>query len=208
MDKGRINADELAQKLASARKIMKKVNNGDYEKGHVNENMLRKSTEELMSENTPAPVSKKPVAVVDSNRINQSKLPDNIKRAMIESPIPQIGLDSGLDMDFVEKARSLMEQDGTLPARKRESVQTTHGTTAGSTSGSTPRTVSLSSSDLERKLTPIIENVIRKTLDEIVDRKLTQLLAAQAGSTLNENLAIKVGDTIFTGKITKSKSLK
>jgi hypothetical protein len=123
---------------------------------------------------------------------------------MLESPIPQIGLDSGLDMHFVEKTRALMELDGTMPSRQKESVQPSARTISESTS----KTVSLSSSDLERKLTPIIENVIRKTLDEIVDRKLTQILSAQFGSTMNENLAIKVGDTIFTGKITKSKSVK
>jgi len=139
----------------------------------------------------------------DTDKINQSKLPDNIKKAMLENPIPQIGLDDTLDMDFVTRTRKLMEEDGTMTSSKDEPVQTTAGTTPR-----TPRTVSLSSSDLERKLTPIIENVIRKTLGEIVDRKLTQLLAAQVGISVNENLAIKVGDTIFTGKITKSKSTK
>lgn len=207
MERPRITADELSQKLANARKVMKKVETGDFEKGAVNENMLRKSPEELVSEDqsTTAPVvSKKPVGVVDPSRINQSKLPDNIKKAMLENPIPQIGLDDTLDMDFVAKTRKLMEADGTMPVSQHKTAETTAGTTPRPAT----KTTTVSSGDLARTLTPIIENIIRKTLDEIVDRKLTQLLAAQVGSTINENLAIKVGDTIFTGKITKSKSTK
>jgi len=204
MDKGRISADELSQKLVNARKVMKKVDGGNFEKGAINEKVLRSDPEALMTENAPTVKSTtKPVAVPDASRINQSKLPDNIKKAMLENPIPQIGLNDSLDMNFVEKTRQLMQEDG-----QYVTPSTAPSTAPSSQPVKSPTTMKLSSSDLTRTLTPIIENIIRKTLDEIVDRKLTQLLAAQVGNTLNENLAIKVGDTIFTGKITKSKSAK
>ena len=61
---------------------------------------------------------------------------------------------------------------------------------------------------LEAKLTPIIENIIRKTLDEIVDKKLNQILTAHQTASLNENLVLKVGDSIFSGKITGVKNVK
>jgi hypothetical protein len=44
----------------------------------------------------------------------------------------------------------------------------------------------------------LIENTIRKVLDE----KLNQLLTAHQTSTINENLVLKVGDSIFKGRIT------
>jgi len=199
MEKGRISADELSQKLVSARKVMRKVDNGDFVKGTINEKVLRSDPEELMIENTPTTTqSNRPVAVANTDRINQSKLPENIKKAMIESPIPVIGLNDSLDMNFVEKTRRLMEQDGSVLPRRETTP----------TSKSTTKTTTMTSSELERRLTPIIENVIRKTLEEIVDKKLEQILMAQNSTTINENLAIKVGDTIFTGKITKSKSTK
>jgi len=199
MEKGRISADELSQKLVSARKVMRKVDNGDFVKGAINEKVLRSDPEELMIENTPTTTqSNRPVAVANTDRINQSKLPENIKKAMIESPIPVIGLNDSLDMNFVEKTRRLMEQDGSVLPRRETTP----------TSKSTTKTTTMTSSELERRLTPIIENVIRKTLEEIVDKKLEQILMAQNSTTINENLAIKVGDTIFTGKITKSKSTK
>jgi len=199
MEKGRISEAELAQRLVASRKVMKKVDNGDFEKGAISENML-KSTEELMGENAPTykPINRT-LPQADPTRINQSKLPENIKRAMIENHIPQIGLDSTLDMSFVEHTRKLMEEDGSSVPRHQ---------TSKSEPTRSSNTTTVSSSELERRLTPIIENVIRKTLDEIVDRKLTQILSAQSGQSINENLAIKVGDTIFTGKITKAKSTK
>jgi len=178
---------------------MRKVDNGDFVKGAINEKVLRSDPEELMIENTPTTTqSNRPVAVANTDRINQSKLPENIKKAMIESPIPVIGLNDSLDMNFVEKTRRLMEQDGSVLPRRETTP----------TSKSTTKTTTMTSSELERRLTPIIENVIRKTLEEIVDKKLEQILMAQNSTTINENLAIKVGDTIFTGKITKSKSTK
>jgi hypothetical protein len=61
-----------------------------------------------------------------------------------------------------------------------------------------------SNSELVTLLTPIIENVVRKVMDE----KLNQILTAQATTTINENLVLKVGDSVFKGKITGVSSAK
>lgn len=61
---------------------------------------------------------------------------------------------------------------------------------------------SVDSSDLVKQLTPIIENIVRKTVVEILDNKLNQILTAQQTMSINENLVLKVGDSIFKGKIT------
>ena len=210
MDKPRITADELAQKLVGSRKIMKKVDTGDFEKGAISEKMITSSPEELMAENAPTTTTAtRPVGKVDPNRVNESKLPDAIKRAMIENPIPQIGLNDSLDMNFVNKARALMEADGQYVAPSSAPSNQSYGQpTSQSTNQSKPPTMKISANDLTRTLTPIIENIIRKTLDDIVDKKMTQILMAQETQTINEGLAIKVGDTIFTGKLTKAKSVK
>lgn len=220
MEQKRISMDELSQKLVASRKIMSKVDNGDFEKGAISENMIESIPDEQLVAAPPqdgyvhgneAPVNKslhKSPRPITEDKVNQSKLPDNIKKAMLENPIPQIGLDSTLDMDFVEKTRKLMEADGTkVPRRKvNEGQQTRPATQTAQAPVAKKSTATIG--DLERRLTPIIENVIRKTLDEIVDRKLTQILSAAQGQTINENLAIKVGETIFTGKLTKTKSVK
>jgi hypothetical protein len=53
-----------------------------------------------------------------------------------------------------------------------------------------------------KELTPLIENIVRKTVTEILDSKLNQILTAQQTLSINENLVLKVGDSIFKGKIT------
>ena len=196
-DNPRITADELAQRLVNSRKVMKKVDTGDYQTGNINEEMLRSDPEELLKETTPARQSKTaglPVGVPSVDKIRRSKLPDAIKTAMIENPIavPEISLSDSLDMDVVNKAKKLMAEDN---GSNRPSSQ----------SSRQPQQIRENFTlETPSNLEMIIENVIRRVLDE----KLTQILNAQGGTNLNENLAIKVGDSIFTGKITKVKNTK
>lgn len=202
-DKPRISADELTRNLVNARKIMNKVDTGDYEKGNINEDMLRSDPSELMQEEISSPPTKKslglPVGVPSVEKIRGSKLPDAIKKAMIENPIPQITLNDTLDMDFVNKTRKLMEQDGVIPVKKQQSRQIQ----AESRQSQPESRQSVSEFDTN-SLIPIIENAIRKILDE----KLSQILNAQEAVAINENLVIKVGDSLFSGKITKVKTSK
>lgn len=197
MENQRISEDELAQKLVSSRKIMKKVDTGDYEKGNIDGGIISKSPEELMEDKSPVKQQSKlaglPVGVPSVDKIRRSKLPDAIKTAMIESPIPlpDISLTDDLNMNLVNKAKKLMEEDN--GSNKK-----------GNSSKGIQLKEQIQTEYQPSQLEMIIENVIRRVLDE----KLTQILNAQGGTNLNENLAIKVGDSIFTGKITKVKNTK
>lgn len=200
MDKPRITASELAEKLAGSRKIMKKVDSGDYEKGNIDESMLSGPENFAMNENTPPPNRRTaglPVGVPSVEKIRGSKLPEAIKTAMIENPIPQIGLNDGLDMETANKVRQLMERDGTIPVK--------HPSKSNTLNESRQVQTQQFPSDFEDRLIPLIEAAIRKVLNE----KLIQILDAQSSAmTINENLVIKVGDSLFSGKITKVKNTK
>ena len=180
---GVISQNDLMQRLVQAKKVMNKVETGDFETGNVNEQILRSNPEDVTpsAQTTQIRQPQQP----NLQRIQESKLPEAIKRAMIENPIPQISLSDSLDLNFVEKTKKLMESEGV------------------STKKSTPqRASSVDSSDLVKQLTPIIENIVRKTVVEIMDSKLNQILTAQQTMTINENLVLKVGDSVFKGKIT------
>jgi len=232
---GVISENDLMMRLVQAKKIMNKVDNGDYETGHVNEQTLRSSPEELganqmmsqqmtqqrhmpqqrqmsqqmggydmnggydmMEESRPSPTRPVNSNNLDVNRIKNTKLPENIKKLMIEHPIQQpqqISLADSLDINFVNKARKLMEQEGVNVKSK------------GSSSRTQQTQVIHSKQDVNEiinALTPIIENTIRKIMDE----KLNQLLTAQKTTSINENLVVKVGDSVFSGKITKVNKAK
>lgn len=177
--KGVISTNDLMTKLVQAKKVMNKVDSGNFERGQVNESILLSNPEDLVKTQSapqqPSTPSQKPVSL---NKIQNSKLPDAIKKAMIENPIPQISLNDSLDMDFVQGAKRLMEQEGV--STKKSKTQVSSG-----------------SIDMNA-IAVLIENTVRKVMDE----KLNQILTAQQTSTINENLVLKVGDSIFKGKIT------
>lgn len=194
MGNGTITPEELAKRLVSAKKVMNKVDTGNFEKGQINEDILSSDPMELM-EKTDLSVNTLNNNVLNIDKINNSKLPDEIKRAMIEKPIvqPEISLNEGIDLKLAKRAKQLMEQDV-----KTQSKQVQRASSATNNSSN------VSINEIAAAITPIIENTIRKVLDE----KLTQILTAKDTSSLNENLVLKVGESIFSGKITGVKKSK
>jgi hypothetical protein len=147
--------------------------------------MLLSDPSELMESQIPQQTNTRPVGGnISVDRIQNSKLPDAIKKAMIDHPIEQvqsISLNETLDMDFVKGAKRLMEQEG-VSSKKSQPQQRQ----------------SVSSNVDMNAMAVLIENTVRKVMDE----KLNQILTASATSSINENLVLKVGDSIFKGKIT------
>jgi hypothetical protein len=86
---GSISQNDLMHKLVQAKKVMNKVDSGNYERGNVDESLLRSASEDVVNneEYQPTKQATRPMGVPSVDRINQSKLPDNIKRAMIENPM-------------------------------------------------------------------------------------------------------------------------
>jgi hypothetical protein len=173
----------------------------DYETGNIDESLLVGPDDGMINENPRPPMVKKPtslglpVGVPSVEKIRGSKLPDAIKTAMIKTPIPvpDISLSDGLDIDITNKARQLMERDGTIPVKRPQKQNLQEA-----------QRVQQLPDDFESRLVPIIEAAIRKVFNE----KLIQILDAQNSVTINENLVIKVGDSLFSGKITKVKNTK
>ena len=185
---GTITPQDLMSKLVQAKKVMNKVDGGNYERGHVNENILRSSPEEFMQQQEAPVQNIRPVnnGEVNINKIQNSKLPDAIKKAMIENPIQQISLNDTLDMDFLKGAKRLMEQEGI------STKQTKQQSNSIKTYSNPPAQFDMTT------IATLVENTVRKVMDE----KLNQILSAQQTQSINENLVLKVGDSIFKGKIT------
>lgn len=185
-----ISADELMTKLVNAKKVMSKVDGGDYTKGNIDESILQQNASNAVSQIEKKPNTRNVATnVVNEDKINNSKLPDSIKQAMINNPIPtmdQISLGDGLDMGLLEGAKKLMEKEGMSSPKK-----------------STPNTQQvISETPNNLDLQSLIKETIKDTLEEIVDRKLELILTASKTASINETLVLKVGDSIFKGKIT------
>ena len=185
-----ISPTDLMSKLVNAKKVMTKVDGGDYTKGNIDESVLQQNASDAVSQIEKKPNTRNVATnVVNEDKINNSKLPDSIKQAMINNPIPtmdQISLGDGLDMGLLEGAKKLMEKEGMSSPKK-----------------STPNTKQvISESPNNSDLQSLIKETIKDTLEEIVDRKLELILTASKTASINETLVLKVGDSIFKGKIT------
>jgi hypothetical protein len=113
-----IDVSKLAHILSASKKIMNKVENNDYSTGHIDERALNEDgVQQMYSEGYVAPTSQQVVENYDESLIRNSKLPDVIKKAMIEQPIPKL---SGLNHTFnAEDVAGLMEKPmGTPQSRK------------------------------------------------------------------------------------------
>ena len=99
MEKGVISQNDLMHKLVNAKKVMNKVDSGNYEKGHVNENILRSSPEELDPQTiSTQSATRMPQGLASVDRINQSI---NDKVASLQSKaadqLSQLASDLGIE---------------------------------------------------------------------------------------------------------------
>ena len=88
---GPISANDLMSKLVQAKKVMNKVDGGNYQRGQINESMLAMDTDEYVNTQPAQTPPTRPVSgPVNATKINNSKLPAAIKQAMIDHPIEQM----------------------------------------------------------------------------------------------------------------------
>jgi|TARA_R100001198_G_C5198123_1_gene188200 hypothetical protein len=196
----------LQQSLINAKKVMSKVNTGDYTKGNVSlpsegnvSNISAPITEGIpqnIPSQIPTPQTKtpnlSPKANMSEERIKNSNLPDAIKQAMIDNPIPDIPFNNGtaLPDDFLTEVKNKMDKQG-IPTSP---VQETNTSPIPSPLIKETRTKKISSKNLKS----IIKESVKELLDETIGLKTDN----------DENFQFRVGDRIFYGKITSSKVIK
>ena len=131
----------------------------------------------------PAPSTKPPVVTED--RIKNSKLPDVIKKLMLEHPIQQQqSYAPTLSDDLIERASRLM-------GNKQPVSESTQQPKQQNTS------FNLSAADIKK--------IVRETVEEVLSENGLMVESTQKS---NELMTIKVGKHIFEGKISKIKKVQ
>ena len=184
------NENDLIKKLMVSKQIMDRHNN--IQRGQSPSTPMVESFEpvqanvnipqEYLSESAvrqQSPVNHE----MSETKIMSSKLPDEIKRLMIEHPIQQPNSMSGptLSNDLVEKASRLM---GTS---QRPQIQ--------ESSKQQPSSLEMLG----------LKEMIRETIREVLSENG---LLVESTSKTEEQFNFKVGKHIFEGKVTKIKKLK
>jgi hypothetical protein len=128
---------------------------------------------------------------ITKDRVMSSKLPDEIKRLMIEHPIEQpssMGGGTTLSNDLVEKAARLMNID----ARGNQSTQPKQIVKEQSQSQSS----NFNMKELKSMLREVVEEVLQENG-----------ILSESEQKSNEVFSFKVGKHIFEGKVTKIKKM-
>lgn len=184
-------SNDLMQKLAISKKIMDKHN--QVPRGHSSESLPTTenfNTKYNIQEDTlerpkiQETISARPVT---QEAVLNSKLPDEIKRLMIENPIVQPQLNGpSLSNEIIEGAARLMNNG----QQKQTTIKESNNT---------------SNNDLKQ----MIRDVVRDTVRDVVREELQSAgLLSENSQNTNEQLSLRVGKHIFEGKVLKIKKVK
>ena len=188
---------DLMEKLALSKKIMDKHNevprgqNGGLSMVNENTNATYNIPQDMVQQSSvpqqpsiQETVSTKPVT---NDAVLNSKLPDEIKKLMIENPIVQPQMTGQtLSNEIVEGAARLMN------TKQKQVVN------------ETPDSVPYNS-DLKQ----MIRDVVRDTVRDVVKEELSNAgLISEGNQKTNETLSLRVGKHIFEGRVTKIKKVK
>ena len=208
----------LQQSLVNAKKVMNKVDGGNFTKSEMpmtgnQPNINMESVQQHLPSSSSTPLSSVPSAPVSShqptltpkaniteNQIKNSKLPDVIKQAMINNPIPDIpfnGGGAGLSEEFLNGVKTQMNKQGmetSSPSPQQQILREVNNTK--------PKTKKLSSKNLKS----IIKESVKELLDEVVTTRINESIGLR--TDMGENFQFRVGDKVFYGKITSTKTVK
>ena len=149
-----------------------------------------------------------PHASITEESINNSRLPDAIKEAMISHPIPDIQSQSNLNPDFIDRvSKKMNDTDYTIQGMRntanptlQEPLRESQPKVKKSPIPSPNATVD--SNDLKNE----IKTLISESLDELIENKVNKML--MTSTNIKETIHFRVGNKLFTGKISKVKTIK
>tara|TARA_B100002019_G_C21207640_1_gene567599 strand:+ start:708 stop:1313 length:606 start_codon:yes stop_codon:yes gene_type:complete len=198
----------LEQSLLNARKFM---DHSAMNKRSGNRNISTPPTQptvnnlqEAQLPNVGVPTSTQPnmnpKANMSKESIMNSRLPDAIKKAMIETPIPDVNPTPQLSESFVDKVSKKMNS-------QEYSVQNMRNTANSNVNASIPTQQStdpippIGSNDLDK-------NTLKSTIKECIREILKEEKVLMESTNIKENLQLRVGNKLFTGNIKSVKTIK
>ena len=145
---------------------------------------------------TPQKSSFDPSYPIDESRIKNSKLPDEIKKVMIEQPIVQPSSMNGgsiISEDVIEGAQRLMNLNRSTTEQQIPKSHTTN-----------QQTPYFNMNEIKS----MIRDVVRDTVRDVVQEELRQSgMIVESTTNSNDTIQFKVGNHLFIGKVTKVKKL-
>lgn len=210
------NANDFMSKLAKSKRIMEmqeQIKPGSIDGRRINVPDVNTYNpidakynipQEILQEQSQQPRTQfDPTKPMDENKILNSKLPDEIKRLMIEQPIVQpssIGGNVTISEDVIQGAQRLMKLGNNKISDLPNTIKT---------SENVKNNVSESSNINITEIKNVIRDVVRDTVRDVVREELKDAgMLVESTQNSNEVIQFKVGQHLFVGKVTKIKKLQ
>ena len=204
-------AEDLMQRLAVSKKIMERseqIKLGDVNGRRYDSPMVQdfepvqakyNLPEEFLPEATMQRPSHDPTKPLDNDRVLNSKLPDEIKRLMIEQPIVQpssVGGSATISEDVILGAQRLMNMNQTPKTQEKTQVNETKQNHS---------TNNINMNELKS----MVRDVVRDTVRDVIREELKEAgMLVESTTNSNDTIQFKVGQHLFIGKVTKVKKLE
>ena len=192
-----VPVNNLAKVLKNARSIMHKVESGDYETGNVDSRLISEDRmKEAVESGEEPPTRRMPkmkedgtmdTPVITEERIKKSKLPDSIKKLMLDKPIPQ---------PTFTNTFSLEDVNGLIDDEKYEKPLTNKGVVSKQKVSVKPNIIK----ETYRQSTG--DGLTEADVRKICNEQMIEFLATYFTKSLTEEVQRKVVNQLLeTGKI-------
>ena len=203
---------DLMQKLAMSKKIMDAHSNiqrgnatpstpmvENFQTPQASYNIPQEFASEI---STPQRSSFDPSQPIEESRIKNSKLPDEIKKLMIEQPIVQPSSMNGgsvISDDVIEGAQRLMNLNRSSSDQQPQSVK---NLTTNPQQQPSPSNFNMN------EMKSMSRDVVRDPVQDVVQEELRQSgMLVESTTNSNDTIQFKVGNHLFIGRVTKVKKL-
>lgn len=191
--------NDLMSKLAVAKKIMDKHENTP--RGTIDPTLMESSEgtynipQEMIGQPTQPPIQMgvKNTQPITKEAIQKSRLPEEIKKLMMENPIQQPQMSGPvLSDEIIEGATRLM---GNKTPVIRENIKGESSISQNTYNNS--------------ELKQMIRDVVRDTVRDVVKEELQNAgMLTESTQNANDVLSLRVGKHIFEGKVLRVKKVK
>lgn len=171
----------LQEGLLKGKKVISKVERGNYDKGNIDPTKLNSNNIEPVANPQGMRKNVRNESNINKNSLEKSKIPKNILDSFKDNP--PVPLETGalggsndlFDSNFINEMKS-QSQPSPTKLQQSESIQNNNG-------------------DLYRMLKNIIEETVKKTVVNVINEMRVK-------QEINENFKIVIGEKEFIGKIT------
>ncbi len=211
------SSEDLMERLAVSKKIMEKTENirrGNSNTINDNSNIIESITPKNIKYNLPDDImvnqneknlNLDPTMPLDKNMVLNSKLPDEIKKLMIESPIVQQSYSSPtISNEVIEGAHRLMNLNKNEDNNTKTNLNNNLNTNILKNN---------SIDEIKNIIRDIVRDTVRDTVKETVSSVikkefLNNGMMVESTEKTNESIQFKVGKHLFIGRVTKIKKLQ